>query len=164
MSDSPVSIATRYQGWGAYQERLVAALQPLSAEQLELRAAPHLSTVGMLAAHIILVRAGWFYFVLNEHDPRLGQFGAWNDPGHVIGSASELVAGLETTWAVIRDRLERWTAEDLAATFWDTDDQGNPEGPYSREWVLWHLLEHDLFHGGELSLTLGMHGLPGVKL
>jgi uncharacterized damage-inducible protein DinB len=26
--------------------------------------------------------------------------------------------------------------------------------------VVWHVLEHDLHHGGELSLTLGLHGIP----
>jgi hypothetical protein len=30
----------------------------------------------------------------------------------------------------------------------------------SRRWVIWHLLEYDLHHDGELLLTLGMHGLP----
>jgi uncharacterized damage-inducible protein DinB len=25
--------------------------------------------------------------------------------------------------------------------------------------VVWHVLEHDLHHGGEISLTLGMHGI-----
>jgi uncharacterized damage-inducible protein DinB len=25
--------------------------------------------------------------------------------------------------------------------------------------VVWHVMEHDLHHGGELSLTLGMHGM-----
>jgi hypothetical protein len=29
----------------------------------------------------------------------------------------------------------------------------------SRAFILYHLMEHDLHHGGELSLTLGMHGL-----
>jgi uncharacterized damage-inducible protein DinB len=29
----------------------------------------------------------------------------------------------------------------------------------SRAWVVWHVMEHDLHHGGELSLTLGLHGL-----
>jgi uncharacterized damage-inducible protein DinB len=30
--------------------------------------------------------------------------------------------------------------------------------------VLWHVLEHDLHHGGELSLALGMHGLPALDV
>jgi len=34
----------------------------------------------------------------------------------------------------------------------------------SRQWVIWHLIEHDLYHGGELSLTLGMHNIPALDL
>jgi uncharacterized damage-inducible protein DinB len=34
----------------------------------------------------------------------------------------------------------------------------------SRSWVIYHVMEHDLHHGGELSLTLGIHGLPGPNL
>jgi hypothetical protein len=33
-----------------------------------------------------------------------------------------------------------------------------------RKWVIWHLLEHDLHHGGELSFVLGMHGLAAPDL
>jgi uncharacterized damage-inducible protein DinB len=34
----------------------------------------------------------------------------------------------------------------------------------SRQWVIWHMLEHDLHHAGELFLTLGMYGLVGLDL
>ena len=34
----------------------------------------------------------------------------------------------------------------------------------SRSWVIYHVLEHDLFHGGEISLILGMNGLQGIDL
>jgi uncharacterized damage-inducible protein DinB len=30
--------------------------------------------------------------------------------------------------------------------------------------VVWHLIEHDLHHGGELSLTLGMHGVAAPDI
>jgi hypothetical protein len=29
---------------------------------------------------------------------------------------------------------------------------------------VWHVLEHDLHHGGEISLILGSNGLPGLDL
>ncbi len=164
MSNAPLSLAVLYKGWDTYQDHLVEAVRPLTAEQLALRIAPHLRSVGELVAHIILVRAGWFYFVLNEQDERLGLFGSWAEAGEAPRSADELVGGLETTWAVIHERLQRWTTDDLEPTFWDADDEGNPEGPYSRQWILWHLLEHDMHHGGELSFTLGMHQIPAVRL
>jgi uncharacterized damage-inducible protein DinB len=34
----------------------------------------------------------------------------------------------------------------------------------TRGWIIWHVVEHDLHHGGELSLTLGMHGVPALDL
>lgn len=33
----------------------------------------------------------------------------------------------------------------------------------TRSWVIWHLIEHAL-HGGEISLTLGMHELAAPAL
>jgi uncharacterized damage-inducible protein DinB len=50
--------------------------------------------------------------------------------------------------------LERWSPDEMSQIF--------PDEPVdvSRAWVVWHVLEHDLHHGGELSLTLGLHGLP----
>jgi uncharacterized damage-inducible protein DinB len=34
----------------------------------------------------------------------------------------------------------------------------------SRQWIIWHVLEHDIHHGGELSSILGAHGLAAVDL
>jgi hypothetical protein len=34
----------------------------------------------------------------------------------------------------------------------------------ARRWVVRHLLEHDLHHGGELASSLGAHGLPAPRL
>jgi uncharacterized damage-inducible protein DinB len=29
---------------------------------------------------------------------------------------------------------------------------------------LWHLIEHDVHHGGEISQILGSHGIPALVL
>ena len=39
------------------------------------------------------------------------------------------------------------------------DDWDGVKVQLSRAWIVWHVLEHDLHHGGEISHTLGMHGL-----
>jgi uncharacterized damage-inducible protein DinB len=33
----------------------------------------------------------------------------------------------------------------------------------ARGWIIWHLIEHDLHHGGELFYTLGSHGIEVPK-
>ena len=77
-------------------------------------------------------------------------------------SAAEMVRGLDDTWAFIDSRLQRWTPADCAKTFPDEWDGQIYE--VSRSWVIYHVLEHDLHHGSEVSLILGMNGLPGLDL
>jgi uncharacterized damage-inducible protein DinB len=77
--------------------------------------------------------------------------------GHPKG-AHELVDGLRRTWAMVDDCLRRWTAEDLNASV------VRPDRTHDRGWVVWHVMEHDLHHGGEVSQILGSNGLPALDL
>ena len=72
MSDQ--SLATYYAGWDRYQDLLVAAVAPLTPEQLALRAAPHQREVWVIAAHIITARVGWFHSIMGEGDPGLAHY------------------------------------------------------------------------------------------
>lgn len=165
MTEHPFPLAPFYKGWDGYQHHLVHALAPLSTEQLALRAAPHLRSVGIIATHIIGARARWLYYLLKEGDENLISLGTWDDPGQPARSAAELLSGLETTWQVIQDALHRWTIADLEEIFHDTNENGEEEEEaLTRQWVIWHLIEHDVHHGGEISFVLGMHGLTAIDL
>ncbi|MEJ2759529.1 MAG: hypothetical protein P8046_13695, partial [Anaerolineales bacterium] len=50
-----------FKGWKVYQDRLVAAIAPLTAGQLSMRTIPRLRSVDEIARHIIGARARWFY-------------------------------------------------------------------------------------------------------
>ncbi len=163
MTEHTFPLAPFYKGWDNYQQHLVHALAPLSPEQLTLRVAPHLRSIGMIATHIIGARARWLYYVLKEGEENLTSLGMWDAPDQPARTAAELVSGLETTWQVIQDALHRWTIADLDQIFHDTDDNGEEE-TFTRQWVIWHLIEHDLHHGGEISFALGMHGLTAIDL
>jgi uncharacterized damage-inducible protein DinB len=158
MTEPPFVLAPLYKGWDGYQHHLVKALVPLSPEQLALQATPDLRSIGMLATHLVAVRARWLYNVLSEGGEQLIPIGQWDDSDQPTRSAPELVGGLQTTWNVIDDALHRWTVADLEEAL-----RGEEE-IYTRQWVIWHLLEHDLHHGGELSFSLGMHGLAAIDL
>ena len=151
-----------YKGWDTYQELLIKAIEPLSLDQLALRPAPHLRSIGENTAHIIGTRIGWFHYVLKEGGEDLASR-IWGDPDQPASSAAELTSGLEMTWQVIQQALQRWTIADLAEIFHDTEESGEDQ-TYTRQWVIWHLIEHDLHHGGEISFTLGMHGLTGIAI
>jgi uncharacterized damage-inducible protein DinB len=159
MQPDATPLSTFYPGWATYQDALVHAVAPLSSEQLALRAAPSLRTVWELAAHIIATRVGWFHLTLAEGGPALAPFAHWDLASAPPRESGELVEGLDASWSLVQTGLERWTPPMLADRF--TTPRGRV---LSRGAVLWHVLEHDLHHGGELSLTLGLHGLPAVAL
>ncbi len=151
------TLTTFYESWKAYQEHIKESLAPLPVEQLALRAAPDLRSIGENAAHIIGCRAGWFIYVLGEEDAEVKACASWDEPGAPARTADELVQGLDHTWRLMAGCLDRWSPADMRQTFTDEWDGEKVELP--RAWVVWHVMEHDLHHGGELSLTLGMHGL-----
>jgi uncharacterized damage-inducible protein DinB len=159
MTDHATTLTPFYSGWETYQGMLVQAVAPLSSEQLALRAAPTLWPVWQLAAHIISCRVGWFHLMMGEGDPTLAAYHPWDLDDAPPRTAAELVEGLETTWRLVRDCLDRWTPAML------DDGFRGPRGNHrTRGWIIWHVVEHDLHHGGELSLTLGMHGVPALDL
>lgn len=150
-----------YRGWEEYQRLLIDALAPLSPDQLALAVAPGQRPVWLIAAHIIGTRVGWFQR-LGEGDAALAAFDPWDLDGAPARTAAELVTGLEATWGMISDCLDRWTPAMLDDRF----SYPRPDGMVTRtrQWILWHVLEHDLHHGGEIALTLGTNGLPAPEL
>lgn len=149
-----------YAGWNVYQQHIVAALRPLTDEQLAWRAGPKLRTIDVIARHMIGARARWFYG-LDERE-EFKPFRGWDRRGAWPRRAEELVFGLEQTMQGMQDAIQSWTEAEWAQT-WPGEDDSEPE-LITRQWVIWHLIEHDLFHGGEISLTLGAHGLDGLGL
>ncbi len=152
------SLMPFYTGWDRYNRLLVEAVAPLTPDHLALRVAANLRTVGELAAHIVAGRVWLFHGVLGEGGADLEDYYAWNKESHPALSAAHLEMGLETTWRLIADCLARWTPADLDAAF------TTRRNTRTRQWVIWHTIEHDLHHGGELSLTLGAHGLSAPDL
>jgi uncharacterized damage-inducible protein DinB len=162
MTEQPLSLSPFYAGWDVSQQQLVAAIAPLTAEQLALRAAPEQWSIGRLVAHVIAARVVHFHLRMGEGNSDLAPMAAWGEDGEPLRSAAELVAGLETSWQMIQKVLARWTPADLGPVF---PHPLRAEWPArSRQWIIWHVLEHDLHHGGELSSILGAHGLAAVDL
>ncbi|HLZ57421.1 MAG TPA: DinB family protein [Ktedonosporobacter sp.] len=161
--EQTLPLITFYKGWETYQQMLVEMIASLTPEQLALPASSHKWTTGMLAQHIIANRVWWFQVWMGEGSPSLAPIAHW-DPQDVewqpVHDAATLVAGLESTWKMVADSLGRWTATDLETIFQPPAAEHSP--PFSRRWIIWHVLEHEIHHGGELSVALGAHGLPGI--
>src|SRR5437764_4692384 len=127
MTEHQLSLLPFYAGWGIYQQRLVAAIAPLTGEQLALRNTPQHWSIGMYATHIVANRAWWFHARMGEGSDDLTSLELWElgiceggvDPFH---RAAELVAGLEKAWQMHKKSLARLTTAELDQVFPPLDE------------------------------------------
>lgn len=160
---TPATLDVIYENWRGYNEKLCKAVAPLTDEQLSLQPASGMWPLSQILQHIISVRAGWFSGTLQENDDVMNVYmEEWGQRGSPERSAAELVRGLDETWSFIEACLQRWTPEECAVTF--PDEWDGQVYQVSRSWVIYHVMEHDLHHGGEVSLILGMNGLQSLDL
>jgi len=168
MTEQVSPLATFYKpGWENYQQALVQTIASLSSEQLALSLGPHHRSIGELLDHMIGARFSWFHRWMGEGDPNLD----WNEDEDndepTVYKAASLVAMFEKSWHVISSALDRWTSADLEQLFlppashqvWLRDQGLEEEPPHTRQWIVWHVMEHEIHHGGELSLALGTYGV-----
>src|SRR5262245_36079544 len=133
MTQQESPLPTLLDGWENYQNLIIKAIAPLTAEQLVLKAAPHLRSIHDIATHIVGARTRWFNYLLGEGDEEFAAFAPWDRRDSPTRSASELVHGLTATWQVARSAMERWTPADFDHTY----PGEPPEEPefISRAWV-----------------------------
>jgi uncharacterized damage-inducible protein DinB len=174
MQDESTTLMSVFSGWDGYQQSLTLAVKPLIREQLAWRPAPHLRSVGELVRHVALGRIDWFLRMDAPLSRELaGQITAWDEDSHgnryvnkaVIPDPDDsalLVHWLESTWKMVAETLNTWTVADLQKTYrhtWRGDTYA-----ISRQWTIWRIMAHDIHHGGELAVMLGMQGLQNFEL
>jgi uncharacterized damage-inducible protein DinB len=174
MSISVHSLATVYAGWDGYRQSIVQAVAPLTMEQLNWRPATNMRSAGEIARHIALGSINWF-MRMDAPGSRVlaAQIPGWEEDPHgnryviessleIAGNAGELVRWLTASGQMITDTLNAWTVDDLQKTYRHT--WRGTTYAVSRQWTIWRIMAHDLHHGGELSVLLGMQGIENFEL
>jgi uncharacterized damage-inducible protein DinB len=163
-----VSIRPFYDRWPTYNQRMVEVVRAMSDEQLAVRPAPNRWPMWATVGHTAGARVYWLCGVLGEPgaettpftDPLNGV--GWEDDEDTPRGAQELVTALEATWQIIDRCLDSWTPTMLGETF-IRETEGHQQ-VHTRASIIQRLLSHDAYHCGELSQTLGIHGLPQIDL
>jgi uncharacterized damage-inducible protein DinB len=168
MSQDAISLAAIFDGWDGYHTSILHALEPLTPEQLAWRPVEHERSVGETVGHIALGRIGWFsrmeaplsLELLKESEGMILPGGDIN-PARATEPAL-LVYWLNRTWEMVDATLHAWTVADLSRSF--VQPYQGKVYRCSFQWALWRILSHDILHGGQLSLMLGMQGIPVPEL
>lgn len=162
------SLSKIFEGWDGYNTSVVHAIEPLTPEQLAFRSAHGMSSVGEVAAHIAFGRVGWFQ---NMGAPGAGelaeqianiQMPGGRATGPMTEDPAQLAKWLNRTWGMIAGTLNAWTVDDLSVTYPHT--YWGKTYAVSRQWTLFRILAHDIHHGGQLTVMLGMQGIEPSEL
>ena len=155
-----------FAGWENHNRLLVKMVAPLTEDDLLLSPGHGLWSVRMLACHIVAARAWWFQGWMAEGDDDLRRLIPMDDESdETRPDAAAICAALDKSWKDVRACLERWTEDDLDAKFQRPKPNAAGERPWrDRRYIIWHVAEHDIHHGGEISIVLGMHGRPGLDM
>jgi uncharacterized damage-inducible protein DinB len=115
------------------------------------------------ASHIALGHMDWFQ---RMDAPGSAEPAAWattgGSPANIAQDAAEIAKWLEASWQMIDLTLKSWTTADLARNYLHT--YYGKTYAISCQWTIWRILAHDLHHGGELAVMLGMQGVEIPEL
>jgi len=162
-----MTIRLFYDRWPQYNRRLTEVIGAMTDEQLAIRPSPEHLPMWAIAGHMASVRVYWLCHVLGERGAETTPWGdpnadGWEDDLDHPRSAAELVAALDSTWAIVDGCLDRWTPEMLSEEF--ERFYGEERQLHSRTSVLQRLLTHDAYHVGELTQTMGVNHLREIYI
>jgi uncharacterized damage-inducible protein DinB len=156
-----------YDMWPQYNRRLRDVISVMSSEQLAASPAPDRWPVWATVGHTAAARVYWLCDVIGEPGAEatpfpVGTEEGWEDDLDHPRDATELVRALDSTFAIIERCLDSWTPAMLADPIERT--YAGTLQVHHRGSVLQRLFSHEAYHCGELSQTLGIHGLPQIDL
>jgi uncharacterized damage-inducible protein DinB len=159
-------IAPLFAGWHLVNESLIAALAPLSPEQLALPVGSPTWPIWASASHLAGTRVYWLCQVFGEPGAETTPFTdptgfGWEDDLAHPRPADELVGALTSTWKLVERTLSTWTVDTLDREAHRT--RGSVVQVHTRQSVLIRMITHDAFHSGEISLILGSNGLGSIE-
>ena len=161
------TISFFYDMWPQYNRRLRGVIAAMSAEQLAVRPSAERWPIWATVGHTAGARVYWLCDVIGEPGAETTPFSdlatsGWEDDLDHPRQADELADALDATWRLVEGCLNRWTPEMLVDAI--RRDYNGQVQVHTRGSIIQRLFSHDAYHCGELSQTLGIHGLPQIDL
>ena len=149
-----MKLSDLFSHWNQIHADTLTVLGKFSDDELTYVAYPGGMTVGRIALHIADAKDGWFHRIATrEREDWPVDYTLENYP-----TKAAIQSLLVEVHAKIFDHLANLSIDDL-----DTQID-SPWGWFSLRFIIWHILEHEIHHRGELSLILGILGREGLEM
>jgi uncharacterized damage-inducible protein DinB len=139
----------RFRHWQSVRRGLIEALDMLNDEQLQFVPRKGLWSLGQVACHIADAEDGWFRYVATGELGEWPQFEAEEYP--TVESVKRLLTEVHDRTEVYLTNLDDADLEQIILAPWGSR--------FPLRWIIWHVLEHEISHRGEIYLMLGLMGM-----
>jgi uncharacterized damage-inducible protein DinB len=130
--------------WPEYRHDLVRALDCLSDDELQFVPREGLWSLGQVACHVAAAEEGWLRLVRGERLRDFPSFEAVDFP--TVAAVKALLARVHEATVAMLDELDGHEV----TTPW--------RSRHTVGWIIWHVLEHEIHHRGEIYLMIGLLG------
>lgn len=142
--------------WSQVRQDLLATIDKFENQELTWRPFEGSMSAGRIMLHIADAEEGWFrYVVTGQRDDWPDDYVLENYPTKAAIKA--LLTEVHDETVAFLDTLEAGDLQKRIAAPWN-------DSTFSLGWIIWHVLEHEIHHRGELSLMLGLLGRKGMEV
>ncbi|GGO05957.1 DinB family protein [Saccharibacillus kuerlensis] len=160
LPDYPEEIGRQLWMMEDVRRDLLHKLQDVTQEELDTPLDDNLSTIASLLYHIAEVETSWLYFDLLEQKKLAPHIEPWfprsarSESGEIYSPPGESLEDHLNRLSVVRsDFLEKLRSVDLED--WRTFRSLPGEYDVTPEWIVYHLIEHEAHHRGQIFRILG---------
>lgn len=140
--------------WAEVRNGLFQALDKLTDAQLKFVPREGLWSLGTVACHIAEAEKGWFRYVVTRELADWPSYPAKDYP---------TVESIKALLLQVHARTETYLSS-LGITDLDRVIEAPWGSNFSLRWIVWHVLEHEIHHRGEIFLMLGLLGLKAPDI
>ncbi len=138
-----------FSHWSEVRVGLLLALDQLTDEQLSFVPREGLWSLRTVALHIATAEEGWFRYIATGE---LDQWPEVDDTDYAtVASIKALLTQVHSRTEAYLQTLHATDLDRVITTFWGAK--------VSLRWIIWHVLEHEVSHRGEIYLMLGLMGM-----
>jgi uncharacterized damage-inducible protein DinB len=149
-----VKLNELFSHWDQIHRDTIAVIEKFDETDLDVSAYEGGWTVAEIALHIANAEEGWFRVVASRKDTDWPPEYSVND----YPSKKAIITLLDHSHKETMDFLHSFSLEDL-----DTIVESK-WGSFSMRFIIWHVIEHEIHHRGELSLIHGILGRKGLDV
>lgn len=157
------TIRPAYSQWRRLNAALRGSVTGLGSNDLARSAGPGRWPLWAVLGHAACQRVFWLCDFAGEAGAETTPFtsAAWSCPGDedldTVLDAEDLIAALDSTFAIVERVLDTWTLDSLSAVI-DRSDWG-PGWTHTRGFVVERVHAHDVWHAAEVNEILAAGGL-----